>query len=70
MQVGEWVLRNACEFNRRRLQAGQQPLRVSVNLSMRQFRDKYLVDRIAQCLEETGLDAKYLELEITESLLA
>jgi diguanylate cyclase (GGDEF)-like protein len=67
--VGEWALRTACMFNQRRIDAGQQPLRVSVNLSPRQFNDKQLVNRVVQCLEETGMNSKYLELEITESLL-
>jgi len=69
VQVGEWVLRTACEFNQQRIEAGYEPLRVSVNLSPRQFNDKDLVRKIDKCLENTGMDARYLELEITETLL-
>jgi len=42
---------------------------VSVNVSARQFRDKNWVKRVADALKETGLEPKYLELELTESLL-
>jgi EAL domain-containing protein (putative c-di-GMP-specific phosphodiesterase class I) len=42
---------------------------VSVNVSARQFREKNLVARVASALKESGLDAKYLELELTESLI-
>ena len=63
------MLRTACEFNQQRIEAGYEPLRVSVNLSPRQFNDKDLVGKIDKCLESTGLDARYLELEITETLL-
>jgi EAL domain-containing protein (putative c-di-GMP-specific phosphodiesterase class I) len=42
---------------------------ISVNLSARQFREKNLVDKIVGILNETGLEARYLDLEITESLI-
>lgn len=66
--IGEWALRTACAQNKAWQDAGLPPLRVAVNLSVRQFQIKGLVDMVARVLEETGLDPTYLELEITESL--
>lgn len=67
--IGEWVLRRACAQNRTWQAAGLPPVRVSVNLSARQFQHKNLVEMVDQVLVETGLDAAYLELEVTECLL-
>ena len=65
--LGEWVLRKACEQNRRWQLAGKPPVRIAVNLSARQFTQKNLGERIRLALADTGMEAKYLELEITES---
>lgn len=67
--IGEWVLRTACAQNRTWQKKGLPPIKVAVNLSARQFRQANLVQTIGQILDETGLDARYLELELTESLL-
>ncbi|HZG16109.1 MAG TPA: EAL domain-containing protein [Candidatus Bathyarchaeia archaeon] len=67
--IGEWVLREACTQNMRWLTDGFPPLRMSVNLSTRQFWKKNIVETVAQILEETGMDPSYLELEITESIM-
>ena len=67
IEIGEWVLRTACEQTRRWLDLGLIPLRVAVNLSTRQFRQANLLDIIADTLSNTGLPASALELEITES---
>jgi len=64
--LGEWVLRTACAQNKAFQEAGLPPVRVAVNLSSRQFQDPRLADMVAQVLKETGLDAQYLDLEITE----
>lgn len=69
LQIGEWVLRTACAQNRAWQLAGFSPIRISVNLSARQFEQSNLVDVISQVLEETGLKTSYLELEVTESFL-
>ncbi|MBL0388774.1 EAL domain-containing protein [Tumebacillus sp. ITR2] len=66
--IGEWVLRKACEDGQRWLQEGRKPMRMAVNLSLIQFQEPNLVETIQQILEETGLEPRYLELEITESI--
>lgn len=68
IQLGELVLRAACAQNKRWQEAGIEPFRVAVNLSLLQFRQHNLVDVVEQVLRETGLEARYLELEITESM--
>lgn len=68
-QIGEWVLMRACQdlvYMRRR---GMPELRVSVNLSTRQFREPHLVERVANALRVNQLDAGALEVEITETTL-
>lgn len=65
--IGEWVLRTACAQNKAWQLAGLPPLRVAVNLSARQFMQQNLIEKIAQILEETGLEPHYLEIEITET---
>ena len=66
--IGEWVLRTACEQNKRWQEQGFDPVRVSVNLSAHQFLQRDLVKCVKNILEETGLEPQYLELEITESV--
>jgi diguanylate cyclase (GGDEF)-like protein len=67
--IGAWVLRTACEQAKKWQVAGHKPLRIAVNLSPRQFLAPDLITTVADVLRETGLDPKYLELEITESIL-
>jgi EAL domain-containing protein (putative c-di-GMP-specific phosphodiesterase class I) len=66
--IGEWVLWTACAQNRTWQSLGFPPVRMAVNLSARQFQQKNLVSTIAQVLESTKLEPRYLELEITESI--
>ncbi len=66
--IGEWVLRQACRQCRHWHDAGY-PLSVAVNLSPRQIRLDGLIDMVSRVLDETGLDGRYLELELTERLL-
>ncbi|MFC0213674.1 putative bifunctional diguanylate cyclase/phosphodiesterase [Paenibacillus chartarius] len=66
--LGAWVLKEACRQNKQWQLSGLPPIRVSVNLSALQFQQQDLVETIRRILEETQLDARYLELEITESV--
>ncbi|MFB2835477.1 EAL domain-containing protein [Floridanema evergladense] len=66
-QIGEWVLRTACQQNKLWQQAGLPQIRIAVNLSAKQFQQKDLVKTITKVLHETGLEPEYLEIEITES---
>ena len=65
--VGEWVLRQACEDHLAWEQQGCGAIPVAVNLSARQFRDKGLVNMIKPVIEESGINPRMIELEITES---
>jgi diguanylate cyclase (GGDEF)-like protein/PAS domain S-box-containing protein len=65
--IGEWVLREACRQAKAWQQTHYPDLRMAVNLSARQFQNPDLPKTVAAVLEETGLDARCLELEITES---
>ncbi|QHW35039.1 EAL domain-containing protein [Paenibacillus rhizovicinus] len=68
-EVGTWVLREACRQMKAWHDAGGPLITVSVNLSSQQFHQSNLTAHIQGILEETGLEAKYLELEITESMM-
>ncbi|MBF0516275.1 MAG: EAL domain-containing protein [Nitrospirae bacterium] len=65
--IGEWVVREACHQNKLWQQKGFPPQRLSVNLSAHQFKDAMLAKKIIKMLEETGLDPKYLDVELTET---
>jgi diguanylate cyclase (GGDEF)-like protein/PAS domain S-box-containing protein len=67
--IGDWVLHEACRQNKAWQDAGMPPMTVSVNVSARQFKERDLVRRVAHSLEKSGLEARYLELELTESLI-
>lgn len=66
--LGEWVLRMACSYNKQWQLEGYEPICVSVNLSMRQFRQYNLAERVGTIIREVGLEPRYLELEVTESM--
>jgi len=67
--IGEWVLHTACRQARKWQDAGLRPVPVAVNVSAIQFRQQGFCETVRRALEETGLDPKYLELELTEGLL-
>jgi diguanylate cyclase (GGDEF)-like protein len=67
--VGAWVLRTVCEQIRRWQDDGLQARPVAVNLSARQFRDKNLDRIIADIVRSVDIDPKFLEFELTESIL-
>ena len=66
--LGEWVLRTACAQNKAWQDAGLPPVQVAVNLSARQFQRRDLLDTVTQALEESGMDPRHLQLEITEGV--
>ncbi|MGZ3183503.1 MAG: putative bifunctional diguanylate cyclase/phosphodiesterase [Telluria sp.] len=67
--IGEWVLRTACNQARAWLRLTQRALRMAVNLSARQFKDENLTHIVLSALQDTGLDPRMLELELTEGTL-
>jgi diguanylate cyclase (GGDEF)-like protein/PAS domain S-box-containing protein len=71
LQIGRWVIRDAC-MQLRAWQAASPAaagLSVSVNLSVRQFSQADLVDQVREALEESGVDPGLLRLEVTESVV-
>ncbi|MGH8691160.1 MAG: putative bifunctional diguanylate cyclase/phosphodiesterase [Burkholderiales bacterium] len=69
VNIGEWVLREACRQTRAWIDGGLSPGGVSVNLSVRQFRQEGLVRSVDRILHETGLEPAQLEMELTESMV-
>lgn len=67
--IGDWILRESCRQNAAWRAMGLPHIRVSVNLSPVQFRRPNLLDDVCDALDQAGLDADGLELEVTESLL-
>ncbi|MDG0790820.1 bifunctional diguanylate cyclase/phosphodiesterase [Cohnella ginsengisoli] len=68
VEIGEWVLRVACAQNKEWQEAGFPELRIAVNLSARQFASGDLAASVRSALEASGLEPRYLELEITENM--
>ena len=69
MPIGAWVLREACMQVQIWLDAGLDAVPVSVNISAVEFKQKNFLEGVARILKETGLAPRYLELELTESIL-
>lgn len=67
--IGRWVLREACRQTRVWLDAGLQAVPVAVNISPLEFRSEYFFEVVRAALDNTRLDPKYLELELTETVL-
>ncbi|MBN8448978.1 EAL domain-containing protein [Accumulibacter sp.] len=67
--MGEWVIQTACRQVMAWQQRGVTTPRVAVNVSARQVRTSDFIGRVAAIIEETGIDANQLELELTESIL-
>jgi diguanylate cyclase (GGDEF)-like protein len=67
--IGEWVIREACRQAKAWQDAGLSPIRMSVNVSARQFNGRRLTATVADALRASGLEARFLELELTESLI-
>ncbi|MCU0736709.1 MAG: EAL domain-containing protein [Methylotetracoccus sp.] len=69
LPIGQWVLREACRQTAAWLQAGLDIGLIAVNVSMVEFRDKNFIAGVRAILNDTGLDPRHLELELTESSL-
>jgi diguanylate cyclase (GGDEF)-like protein/PAS domain S-box-containing protein len=69
VELGEWVLREACRIACEMNGVGRSLHKVAINLSARQFMSNDLVETVTRVLEETGCYPEWIELEITESLL-
>jgi diguanylate cyclase (GGDEF)-like protein/PAS domain S-box-containing protein len=69
LPIGIWVLEEACRQAREWSDGGLPAISVAVNVSGRQFQSEHFQETVLQVLERTGLDPKFLELEVTESLL-
>jgi len=65
--IDEWALRSACKQIRAWMDTGISPSCVTVNLSAQQFQRQDIAEKVAAILQETGLPAEHLDLEITES---
>ena len=66
--LGEWVLRHACQQHAAWMAAGSSPIRLAINLSVRQFQHRQFIETVESVLQETGMDRSLLEFEITESV--
>jgi diguanylate cyclase (GGDEF)-like protein/PAS domain S-box-containing protein len=67
--IGAWALREACAQGRRWLEAGIKPLSVAMNVTSRQLRHGSLAEHVRSALEESGLPAQSLLIEVAESVL-
>lgn len=68
-QLGTWVLRTACAQNKHWQALGYEPIKMAVNVSGRQFEQSTFIDMVDRVLAETGIDPRWLELEVTENIL-
>jgi len=67
--IGKWALRTACLQARKWAEQGLPLLRMAVNLSVRQFMSPTLLDDVVGTIAETGMDPRWIELEVTESVM-
>jgi diguanylate cyclase (GGDEF)-like protein/PAS domain S-box-containing protein len=69
LPIGKWVLRESCRQAKAWQDAGLPPIEVAVNVSSVEFRNDQFLESVSTILKETGLEPRYLELELTESVL-
>ncbi len=69
VDIGQWVLEESCRRLKSLNESGFDNLRVAVNISIPQFRDRYFVDKVKDALKASNCDPSFLELEITESVV-
>jgi diguanylate cyclase (GGDEF)-like protein len=67
--IGDWVIRTACAVAKAMQSVGNTGIKVAINLSARQFLQRDLIQKIDSALNKSFLDPKYLELELTESMI-
>lgn len=67
--VGEWVLKTACDDLKEWLDQGLEPGTIAINLSARQFSSPKIETKLIRIIQESGIPAEMIEMEITESLL-
>jgi EAL domain-containing protein (putative c-di-GMP-specific phosphodiesterase class I) len=67
--IGQWVLREACQQAKAWQDGGLRPIPVAVNVSAVEFRNAGFLEGVRRILEQTRLEPRYLELEVTESVL-
>ena len=69
LPIGAWVFRKACEQAQAWAAAGLRETTIAVNVSALEFRQEGFLDRLSATINETGLNTRFLELELTESVL-
>jgi diguanylate cyclase (GGDEF)-like protein/PAS domain S-box-containing protein len=69
LPIGKWVLREACQQAKAWQDAGLPPVEIAVNVSSVEFRNEEFLEGVSTILKETDLEPRYLELELTESVL-
>ena len=69
LPLGEWVIRTACKQNKVWQDEGLPKVPIAVNVSVKQFENNDLVRQVTRILKETGLEARYLEMELKERIM-
>lgn len=69
VQIGEWTLRTACLQNKKWQDEGILPVRIAINVSEQQLKQKNYFELVKNILQETGLKPEYLEIELTENII-
>lgn len=68
VHIGQWVLQEACCFAKKMDAAGWRDIRVAVNISPRQLKDKYFLSSVRECIASSGIRPGQLEVEVTENV--
>lgn len=68
VEIGHWVFEQTCQWVKYCYDQGFEPVRISVNLSGIEFKRPDLVEKIAETLDKIGVDPRYIELELTETV--
>ncbi|WP_461205459.1 EAL domain-containing protein [Clostridium sp. DL1XJH146] len=68
-KIGEYVLKTACMQNKKWQDFGFNNIKIAVNISVVQLNDSSFLDRVSQIIDETGVNSRHLELEVTEGIL-